>query len=188
MRVAVLFEESGYIRSEFLRFGHDAYSVDLEPPADRSTMHFRMDVDKFLDQFHEVDLIIAHPPCTHMAVSGNRHWAGTQERADAIVRTRAWWKRCKELAPRVCFEQPVSVLTLPESMTQQVTPAMFGCAEKKRTVLHLHGLPPLERTHHFPEQYCNDTVHKMPPSDDRSRKRGHLPWLARPMAEQWGKL
>lgn len=187
MRVLVGCEESGYIRSEFRRFGHVAYSCDLGPAADGSQWHLQSDIFKAINE-PGWDLIICHPPCTYMAVSGNKHYAGTVERQKAIEWTRNLWEAACKAAPRACFEQPVSVLALAESDRQVVQPWHFMVAETKQTVLHTKGLPPLKPWVTDRPAVLHAVVHRMPPSASRSRMRGHLPWLARPMAEQWGKL
>ena len=188
MRVLVGCEESGYIRSEFRRFGHDAWSCDLAPAADGSDWHYEADIFQAVAAWGPYDLIICHPPCTYMAVSGNRWYAGTVERETAIKWTEGLWAAACEAAPRVCFEQPVSVLTLAESDRQVVQPWQFMVAETKQTVLHTKGLPPLKPWVADRPAVLHPVVHRMPPSASRGRMRGHLPWLARPMAEQWGAL
>jgi len=190
VRVLVGCEESGYIRSEFRRFGHDAWSCDLEPAADGSPHHYECDIMQAIQYpYHGQpwDLIICHPPCTYMAVSGNRWHAGTKEREGAIAWTRKLWRAAMSAAPRVCFEQPVSVLNV-GPRRQTVQPWMFGVMESKATVLHLYNLPKLVPWREEKPDNLSERVWKMGPSEQRSRMRGHLPWLARPMAEQWGAL
>ena len=188
MKVAILFEESGYIRSEFIRQGHDCVSVDLEPAADKSKYHYTNDVFVFLEHCKRFDLIIASPVCRYMAVAGNRHYAGTEQRENAVALTRLCWEMAKEKADRVCFENPVSVMDCPGASKQVVQPWHFRVAESKATVLHTHNLPPLDLWVTERPEVVHEVVWKMGPSPDRSRLRGHLPWLARPMAEQWGRL
>ncbi len=187
MQVLIGCEESGYIRSEFRRHGHDAYSCDLMPAADGGP-HIRSDIVTLLQgaKGNEWDLIIMHPPCTFMSVSGNRWYAGTDKRETAMQWTQELWQLALKASPRVCFEQPVSVLSLPGARKQTVQPWMFGVMESKATVLHSAGLSTLKPWVTARPAVVRESVWKMAPSDDRSRKRGHLPWLARPMAEQWG--
>jgi hypothetical protein len=186
MRVLVGCEESGYLRSEFRRHGHGAWSCDLLPAADGSGYHLQCDIHYALAK--SWDLIILHPPCTALCVAGNKHYAGSRERDAALTWTRQLWELARKAAPRVCLEQPVSVLTLPDASRQTVQPWMFRIAESKATVLHTFGLPPLWPWVTEKPAVLHEVVWKMPPSADRSRKRGHLAWLARPMAEQWGQL
>jgi len=189
MRVLVLFEESGYIRSEFTRAGADAVSVDLLPAADGSHHHYEMDAEQMLRvDDNEWSLILAHPVCRFMCVSGNGTWANTPERDEAVARTQHYWKLATAICDRVCFEQPVSVLELPGSNRQVVHPWMFHTAQRKSTVLHTTGLPPLKPWVTTPPDILHSVVHHMSPGPDRSRERGYLRWLAQPVVEQWGSL
>lgn len=192
MRVLIGCEESGYLRSEFRRHGHDAWSCDLLPAADGSQHHIQADIMEGIAG--QWDLIICHPPCTYMAVSGNR-WYGRDnpwhsKRVEAVVWTSLLWQHACEASEYVCFEQPVSVWKPPAGFVckQTVQPWQFSVMESKATVLHLHNLPKLKPWITKKPDGVLETVWKMGPSKDRSRKRGHLPWLARPMAEQWSEV
>ena len=142
------------------------------------------------------DLIIMHPPCTALAVSGNAHY-GTGKpknhlRAEAIEWTLSLYDHAKQYAPRVAFENPVGVL--PVKPTQYVQPYQFGHPESKKTGLWLHNLPPLTDTNTLPKPergyWDNQTPsgqNKLAPSADRWKIRSTTyQGIADAMAEQWG--
>lgn len=193
MRVLVACEYSGRVRDAFLALGHDAWSCDLLPCEGDPTRHIRGDVLPLLTGGW--DLLIAHPPCTHLAVSGARWFAlkaeedkreGRPDRQQAAIAfARALWEAP---IPRVCVENPVSILsTHLGKPSQTVQPWMFGHGEVKATCLWLRGLPPLTPTHVVEGREAK--VHKMPPGPDRwkERSRTYL-GIARAMACQWGGI
>ena len=146
MKVLIACEYSGVVRDAFAKQGHDAISCDLLP-TEKPGKHYRGDVFDLLGDSY--DLIIAHPPCTALAVSGNA-WYGKgqpkyQERLDSVQWTENLWQRCKEVAPKVCFENPVGVLPRMADMPKPiyVQPFQFGHMEQKKTGLFLHNLEPL---------------------------------------------
>lgn len=185
MRVLVACEFSGVVRDAFQACGHDAWSNDLLP-TEVSGNHIQGDcVDAI--RSGQWDLIVMHPPCTALAVSGNR-WYGRgmpkhQERIEAIEWTVNLWRLATNVCPRVCMENPVGVL--PVRATQYVQPWQFGHGETKRTGLWLHGLPPLVPTNVVDGREAR--VHRMPPSDTRWMERSRTyQGIADAMAEQWG--
>ena len=196
MKVLIACEYSGTVRDAFIARGHDAMSCDLLP-TDKEGPHYQGDVFDLLDQ--EWDLIIAHPPCTAMAVSGNA-WYGEgqskyQQRLDAVEWTMTLWDACKKAAPKVCFENPVGVLARLGGMVKAkyVQPYNFGHLEQKKTGLHLHGLEPLEATSNvFDEMMLlpkreRERLHYLPPSPDRWKIRSTTyQGIAEAMAEQGG--
>lgn len=110
LRVLVGCEESGKVRDAFAKLGHDAWSNDLIP-ARNGGQHLQMCVRKAIQEHGPWDIIILHPDCTKMAVSGNRWWAGTPERDEAVAWTVETWKMAKKAAIVGCaMENPVSVL------------------------------------------------------------------------------
>lgn len=130
------------------------------------------------------DLLIAHPPCTHLAVSGARWWG---------EKTREQWKAlqffCALLtAPieRIAIENPVScVSSRVRPPDQVIQPWWFGHGETKATCLWLRGLPPLHPTNIVEGRAAR--IHNMPPSEDRWRERSRTyPGIAEAMADQWG--
>ena len=183
MRVLVACEYSGVVRDAFLRRGHEAMSCDLLP-TDAPGTHYEGDV--FDLDWSGFDLVIAHPPCTALAVSGNRHYAGTQAREDAAEFVRRMWRQPVE---RLAIENPVGVLNrlVPElPRPQYVQPWQFGHGETKRTGLWLRGLPPLEPTDVVEGR--EQRIWKLPPSADRWKIRSTtFRGIAEAMAEQWGR-
>jgi len=195
MRVLIGCESSGTVREAFRALGHDAWSCDLLPADDGSPFHVQGDMADLLvpDRW---DLIIMHPPCTALCVSGNRHYGKGKpkhaERLKAVEWTVALWERATEVCPRVCMENPVGVL--PMKATQWVQPWEFGHPESKRTGLWLHGLDLLTPTDilELPATgvWQNQTPsgqNKLGPSPDRWKIRSKTyQGIASAMAAQWG--
>ena len=185
MRVLVACEFSGTVRDAFAARGHDAWSNDVLA-CEGGGQHIRGDcVDAITSQAW--DVIIMHPPCTALAVSGNRWYGKGQPRHDeriaAIEWTTALWFLATSVSPRVCMENPVGVL--PIKATQYIQPWQFGHGETKRTGLWLHGLPPLMPTDVVDGREAR--IHKMPPSPTRGYDRSRTyPGIAAAMAQQWG--
>ena len=187
MNILVGCERSGEVRRALRSKGHNAISVDLEPSDDHSIHHFQTDVcDARRDSRWRWNIIIMHPPCTALAVSGNR-WYGTgmpkhDERIAAIQWTMALWELAKQHAPRVCMENPVGVL--PVKPTQYVQPWQFGHGETKKTGLWLHGLRKLKPSNIVAGR--EQLVWKMAPSPDRAERRSKTyTGIAQAMADQW---
>ena len=185
MRVLIACESSGKVREAFRKLGHDAWSNDLLPADDGSDFHIQGDCVEAIKR--EWDLIIMHPPCTALCVSGNR-WYGRgmpkhQERLDSIKWTVELFELAKQYAPMVAMENPVGVLPMPA--TQYIQPWQFGHGETKKTGLWLHNLPPL-----VPSEIVEgreNRIHKMPPSADRWKKRSETyQGIADAFAAQWG--
>lgn len=181
MRVLVACEFSGVVRDAFIARGHDALSCDLEP-SEQPGPHHRGDVREILNDGW--DLMVAHPPCTYLAVSGARWFhAREDEQRQALHFVRTLLD-----APiaRICLENPVSVIsTRIRRPDQIVQPWMFGHGEQKTTCLWLKGLPPLESTSIVDgrAQRC----WRMGPSPTRGRERSRTyPGIAAAMAAQWG--
>lgn len=185
-RVLVACEVSGVVRDAFLAAGHEAVSCDLLP-TDTPGPHLQGDVLQVLDTEGPWDLVIAHPPCTALAVSGNRWYGKGQpkhaERLEAVRWTLALWEKLKQAAPRVCMENPVGVLPVPA--TQYVQPWQFGHGETKKTGLWLHGLEPLVPTDVVEGR--EQRIWRLPPSEDRAKVRSKTyAGIAQAMASQWG--
>lgn len=187
MRVLVGCERSRAVASAFERHGHEVLSCDLEP-ARRGGAHYEGDVFDVID--YPWDLAIFHPPCTHTAVSGARHFAekrmdGRQQSAVSFF--MALVRRSAHI-PRVAIEQPVSVLSsLYRKPDQILQPWQFGHGETKATCLWLKGLPALVPTNVVEGRA--DRIHKMPPSPERAEKRSETyAGIAEAMADQWGRF
>jgi hypothetical protein len=194
MRVLIACEYSGRVREAFRELGHDAWSCDLLPSDNLTDYHYTGDCWPVIAEGW--DLIIMHPPCTALAVSGNR-WYGSgmpknSERIAAIEWTLALFEHAKNHAPKVAFENPVGVL--PIKPTQYVQPYQFGHAESKKTGLWLHNLPPLVPTDDVEQLWRTlpkkeaQRIHMLPPSSDRWKIRSETyKGIAEAMAAQWSK-
>lgn len=193
MRVLVACEYSGRVRDAFAALGHDAWSCDLLP-SDAPGQHYQGDVRDMLAQ--SWDLMVAHPPCTHLSVSGARHFAakqasGVQQEALEFVRMLL-----DADIPRICLENPVSIIsTRIRKPSQVVQPHWFGHPEFKATCLWLKGLPLLRPTLELPvpakgsdERKAWERIHRMPPGPNRWKERSATyPGVASAMANQWGR-
>jgi site-specific DNA-cytosine methylase len=183
MRVLVACEFSGVVREAFRRLGHDAWSCDLLAAEDGSSYHFQQDVrDVILMGW---DLLIAHPPCTHLAVSGARWFKDKQgEQADALDLVR----RLLDCGvPRIAVENPVSIISSRIRKPDQIVhPWQFGHGETKATCLWLKNLPKLKPTQIVDGRVAR--VHREPPSPDRWKNRSRTyNGIAEAMADQWGQ-
>lgn len=203
MKVAILCETSGTIRELMREKGHDVISCDILPADDLSPSdghHWQGDAMKFLEDSDdgEFDILIAHPPCQYLAISGNAHHANTENRSNAMKWTEDLWNLAKRKAKRVAFENPVGVLghTSMGKATQYIQPWQFGDPESKKTGLWLHNLPKLEPTFILPKPECgyweNQTPsgqNKLAPSPDRWKLRSKTYMgIGLAIANQWGEL
>jgi len=181
MKVLVACEYSGRVRDAFTAKGHDAISCDLLP-TESEGKHYMGDVRDILND--GFDLMIAHPPCTHLAVSGSRHfWRKQKQQLEALNFVRMLMD-----APidRYCLENPVSVIgSKIRNADQTVQPWMFGHGETKATCFWLKNLPLLK-----PTKYVDGREPKVwlePPGPDRWKNRSRTyQGIADAMAEQWG--
>ena len=186
MRVLVACEYSGVVRRAFRSRGHEAYSCDLLESEDGSEHHFKGDVVGLL--WKPWDLMIAHPPCTHLAVSGARHFAAKQAsgvQEDALDFVRVLLSANIE---RIALENPVSIISSRIRKPDQIIqPWMFGHGETKATCLWLKNLPKLTPTNIVEGREAR--VHKMAPSPTRWKERSRTyEGIAAAMAEQYGIL
>ena len=194
MKVLVACEYSGIVREAFAKRGHDAWSCDLLPTDQPSDKHIQGDVLEIINDGW--DLIIAHPPCTHLSLSGAKYWA--EKRADG--RQQAAIKFVEDIwdadCPRICIENPVGALTNHSKLgraSQYINPFEFGHAEQKRTGLWLKGLPKLKGTKFIDVKGLPNKerhrLHWLPPSKDRWKIRSTtFQGIADAMADQWGGL
>ena len=191
MKVLIACEYSGVVRDAFIKRGHDAWSCDLLP-TDSSGPHIQGDVLEILNQ--DWDLMIAHPPCTHLAVSGARWFKNKQvEQKEALDFVKALLN-----APinKIALENPISIISTEVRQPDQIVqPWMFGHEMTKSTCLWLKNLPLLVPTNivgkgkkhitksgkSIPEWY------NLPETKDRWKKRSKtFEGFAKAMAEQWG--
>lgn len=199
LKVLVGCESSGTVRNAFLQLGHDAWSCDILPADDGSERHLQCDVIEAIVS-QQWDIIILHPPCTALAVSGNAHYgtgkAKSSQRRDAIAWTTNLWSIATTRCKHVALENPVGMLSkhLPVK-PQYIQPYEFGHAESKKTGLWLHGLPNVSPTHVLdkPERgyWDNQTPsgqNRLAPSEDRWKIRSKTyEGIASAMAEQWSQ-
>lgn len=184
MRVLVACEYSGRVREAFRKRGHDAWSCDLLESEDGSCYHLKGDVWQWI--WGGWDMMIAHPPCTDLAVSGARYFAekiadGRQARALQFVQDLM-----DSPIDKLAIENPISVIsTKIRKPDQIIQPWQFGHGETKATCLWLRGLPKLVPTNIVEGR--SDRIHKMAPGPNRWKERSRTyQGIADAMAEQWG--
>ena len=185
MKVLVACEFSGTVRDAFIRGGHEAMSCDLLP-TDAPGPHYQGDVKDVLD--YPWDLMIAHPPCTDLSVSGARHFAAKKMDGRQQASASFFMMLAKSNIPMIAIENPICIMSsLYRKPDQVVQPWMFGHGETKATSLWLKGLPKLIPTNIVEGR--EQRIHKMPPSADRWKLRSvTFQGIAQAMADQWGKL
>ena len=207
MRVVIGCEESGTVRDEFAKRGHYAVSVDMKPSRTPG-LHHQGDLLAFLDKTQPWDLMIAHPPCTYIAVSG--YWRSKRD-PNRMLKTHDAIDFFMKVAqhPNVqakVIENPVCIMSTEWRKPDQIIqPYMFGDDASKKTCLWLIGVPPLvipdEKDWYPPRmvkqedgkvlpRWSNQTdsgQNRLPPSADRAEKRSvTYPGIARAFAERWG--
>lgn len=201
MRVLVACEFSGVVREAFRAKGHCAHSADLlgdETPWNRActakcghcsqSLHYYGDLQWSECRQLIWDLVIAFPPCTHLASSGARWFKDKQAQQDEAIRFVKWLAGPAWIpdTPRIAIENPIGVLsTRWRKPDQIIQPWMFGHGEVKATCLWLKGLPKLTPTNIVEGR--RPRVHHESPGPDRWKRRSRtLPGIAEAMAAQWG--
>jgi site-specific DNA-cytosine methylase len=195
MRVLVACEYSGAVRRAFRELGHEAFSCDLLPAEDNKYyQHFQCPVQEVLGHVPEWDLMIAHPPCTHLAVSGARWFKDKQEEQKEALEFVQMLMDAP--IPRICIENPVSIISSRIRKPDQIIqPWQFGHEATKTTCLWLKGLPLLTPTNIVGKGERHITKsgkslpkwYNLPPSEDRWKERSRtFEGIAKAMAEQWG--
>lgn len=182
-RVLVACEYSGTVREAFAKLGHDAWSCDLldtEIPGN----HYKGDVRDMLGAGW--DLMIAHPPCTHLAVSGARWFKDKQKEQSEALEFVQMLLDAEIL--RIALENPISIISSKIRKPDQIIqPWQFGHGETKATCLWLEFLPKLVPTNVVEGR--EQRIHKMPPGPDRWKERSRtFKGIADAMAAQWGPL
>jgi len=187
MNVLIACEFSGIVREAFKARGHNAWSCDLLP-SEIPGAHIQNSIENVLKGHTMIDedweLLIAHPPCTHLAVSGARWFKDKlSEQADALNFVRLLMNAPIE---KICIENPISIISSRIRKPDQIIqPWMFGHGETKKTCLWLKNLPLLVPTNIVDGREAR--VHKMPPSPDRWKNRSRtFTGIANAMATQWG--
>jgi hypothetical protein len=193
MRVLVACEYSGAVRDAFLRAGHYAASCDILPSESPLGDHYQCSVLDILD--HGWDLMIAHPPCTYLSVSG-MHWTTRGLRDPQLTEDALAFVKLLMDAPieHIAIENPVSVISSRIRKPDQIIqPWWFGHDASKKTCLWLKNLPLLTPTNMLPgdakTRRGNQTAsgqNKLPPSKDRWKIRSATyQGIADAMAAQW---
>lgn len=183
MKVLIACEFSGIVREAFKNQGHYALSCDLLP-TEIPGEHYQGDVMDILNDGW--DLMIAHPPCTHLAVSGARWFKFKQkEQEEALEFVR---KLMEAPINKICLENPVSIIsTRIRKPDQIIQPWQFGHGETKKTCLWLKNLPLLKSTNIVDGRKAR--IHYMTPEPERWKNRSRTFYgIANAMAEQWSNL
>ena len=183
MKILIACEYSGTVREAFSKLGHDAWSCDIletEIPGN----HLQCDVREILGDGW--DMMIAHPPCTHLAVSGARWFKDKKvEQAEALEFVRLLLD-----APiqRIALENPISIISSHIRKPDQIIqPWQFGHGETKATCLWLKNLPKLRPTNIVEGR--EQRIWKMPPGENRWKERSRtFEGIAQAMANQWGNV
>lgn len=182
MKILIACEFSGTVRDAFIAQGHDAVSCDLLP-TEKPGKHYCGDVRNIINGSNQWDMMIAHPPCTHLAVSGARYFKNKKkEQQEAID---FFMDLVYVDIPHVCIENPISIMSTKHRKPDQIIqPWMFGHGETKATCLWLKNLPKLNPTKIVEGR--ENKIHKMPPSQNRWKDRSRTyQGFAEAMAKQW---
>lgn len=202
MRVLVACEESQAVAIEFRKLGHEAYSCDIEPcSGGHPEWHIQQDVLPLINGYckfktadgmeHEIDsrwdMLIAFPPCTHLAVSGARYFPEKQKDGRQKAAVDFFMEFANAECPKIAIENPVGIMsTCYRKPDQIIQPWQFGHGETKKTCLWLKGLPPLVPTNIVEGR--EQRIWKMPPSKDRAKNRAKtFPGVAKAIANQWSR-
>ena len=211
MRVLVACEESQTVCKAFRARGHEAYSADIqEPSGGHPEWHILGDVLPMINgrctfttmdgKLHRIDdtwdLLIAHPPCTDLAVSGARWFAKKRSDGRQQKSIEFFMKFANAKCKHIAIENPICIISsIWRKPDQIIQPYQFGHHERKSTCLWLKGLPPLTPTNDVREymktlpKNKQERLHYLPPSPERAKLRSKtFPGIAAAMAEQWGRL
>lgn len=201
MKILVACEESQAVTSELRKLGHEAYSCDIEPcSGGHPEWHIKDDVLKYINGTQKTfqtmdggghitpekwDMILAFPPCTHLAVSGSRYFEQKRKDGRQQAAVEFFMKFVNANCDRIAIENPVGIMSTKYRKPDQIIhPWQFGHGETKKTCLWLKGLPPLT-----PTEIVNGReprIWKMPPSKDRAKLRSKTyPGIAKAIALQW---
>jgi hypothetical protein len=189
MNILIGCEESQTLCQAFREANFNAYSCDLRPTQGDLKYHYQMNIFDCIRNY-SWDLIILHPPCTAMCLSGNRWYSKGkpkyEQRLIAIDWTRALWKEACKATLHVALENPMSIIFKYMMDVQYVQPWQFGHPVNKMTGLALKNLPRLKATNIV--KNSKDLIHNLPQSPNRSRLRSMtFPGIADAIVDQWGK-
>ena len=198
MKVLVACEESQAVTIEFRKLGIEAYSCDvLESSGGHPEWHLQQDVIPLLKEGW--DMIIAFPPCTHLAVSGARHFKEKQKDGRQQEGIDFFMEFANAPCERIAIENPVGIMsTMWRKPDQIIQPYEFGDSYKKKTCLWLKGLPLLKPTNivdpgeqvtyksgkSMPKWYAD--AYKLKPAERARIRSKTFPGIAKAMAAQWG--
>lgn len=204
MKILIACEYSNTVAKEFRLLGHDVTSCDLLPNDECQDNHYQGDVFDIIN--NGWDMMISFPPCTHLAMSGAKHFEKKRQDGRQQEGIDFFMAFTKTDIPKVCIENPIGIMsTIYRKPDQIINPYDFGDAARKPTCLWLKGLPKLQATNLgdaplFGEMLDRGKFHttksgkvlpkwyNLPPSEDRGKKRSKLfPGIGKAMAEQWGK-
>lgn len=195
MRILVACEESQVVTKEFRALGHSAWSCDIEPcSGGHPEWHLQCDVGLILGE--QWDMILAFPPCTHLAVSGAAWFAAKRADGRQQAAIDFFMQFANHPCPRIAIENPVGIMSNTWRKPDQIIqPWMFGHPESKATCLWLKGVPKLRETDNVKAAFDllpknqQQRLHYLPPTPDRAKLRSKTyAGIARAMAEQWGKI
>ena len=184
MKILVACEESQAVTIELRRRGHEAYSCDIEPcSGGHPEWHLQVDALELLKM--KWDMILAFPPCTHLAVSGARYFEQKRKDGRQQAAIDFFMRFANADCPKIAIENPVGIMSsVWRKPDQIIQPWQFGHGETKKTCLWLKGIPLLVPTNIVDGR--EQRIWKMPPSEDRAKNRAKtFPGIARAMAEQW---
>ena len=184
MKILVACEESQAVTIEMRRLGHEAYSCDIEP-CSGGHPEWRLQVDALELLKMKWDMILAFPPCTHLAVSGARYFEQKRKDGRQQAAIDFFMRFANADCPKIAIENPVGIMSsVWRKPDQIIQPWQFGHGETKKTCLWLKGIPLLVPTNIVDGR--EQRIWKMPPSEDRAKNRAKtFPGIARAMAEQW---
>lgn len=202
MKILIACESSGTVRNAFRQKGHDAFSCDILPTESYPEYHYEQDIFEVIDLGW--DMMIAHPPCTYLTVTGNK-WmkpeyanrfpTRQQDRKDAI---EFFTNLYEADIPKICVENPIGIMnSILRKPDQVIQPYMFGDPHAKRTCLWLKNLPKLIETDVVEPEYVVYASGKRMakwyvdvanlPKHERMRARSKtFPGIAKAMADAWG--
>ena len=187
MFVLVACEESQAVTIEFRKLGHEAFSCDIMPCSGGHTeWHLQQDVVGLLKQ--KWDMMIAFPPCTHIAVSGARWFKEKQQDGRQQDAIDFFMKLINATINKIAVENPIGIMSTKYRKPDQIIqPWKFGHGETKATCLWLKNLPKLKPTNIVSGR--EQRIWKLPPTKDRAKLRSKtFPGIAKAMAEQWNNL
>lgn len=184
MNVLIACEFSGIVRESFRKKGHNAWSCDILPSLDNSIYHYQNRIEDVLLSTFKWDLMIAHPPCTHLCVSGARWFKNKIKEQKMAIEFFMFLVNLE--IPKIAIENPISIMSTKYRKPDQIIqPWQYGHGETKSTCLWLKNLPTLIPTNIV--QGRESRIHKMPPSKDRGKLRSiTYKGIAEAMAMQWG--